>query len=358
VAAKLLPNDVPAGSTIAQLTGKFREVEKRIPIARRAAGVRDDCSGRDVPVLLRGEHLTPGEIVPRRMPTILGGSALADAKGDRLALAMELTRKDNPLTARVMVNRVWHHLFGRGLVSTPDNFGRMGSRPSHPELLDHLASKFMSEGWSVKRLIREIVMSSAWQTSADPPPGAMERDPGNLLLSHANTRRLEAESIRDALLAVAGNLDFSRGGPSIYHFYREAVDPDKQPPSGPIDGRGRRSLYLEVRRNFPGDFLTVFDFPRPNNPAGARSETNVPAQSITLLNDPFVLHQTQVWAKRVSSWKATDEARIARMYREAFGREATRAETQNALAFLEQSGGKWGDLAHAMFNMKEFIYLR
>ena len=113
-----------------------------------------------------------------------------------------------------------------------------------------------------------------------------------------------------------------------------------------------------MRRNFPGDFLTTFDFPRPNNPAGSRSETNVPAQSITLLNDPFVHHQAEAWGKRIGSWKATDEARIARMHREAFGRDSSPAEARNALAFLEQSGGNWRDLAHAMFNMKEFIYLR
>jgi hypothetical protein len=292
------------------------------------------------------------------MPVILGGRTLADAKGDRLMLAMEMTREDNPLAARVMVNRIWHHLFGRGLVGTPDNFGRTGDRPSHPELLDHLAAQFMREGWSVKRLIRHIVTSSTWQTAVLAPPGALERDPDNLLLSHARTRRLEAESIRDAMLAVAGNLSLDSGGQGIYHFYREAVDPDKQPPSGPLEGGGRRSLYLEVRRNFPGDFLASFDFPRPNNPAGARSETNVPAQSITLLNDPFVLHQAEVWAKRITSLKSTDEARIAQMHREAFNRAPSETETRNALAFLNQSGGNWRDLAHAMFNMKEFIYLQ
>jgi hypothetical protein len=358
VEAKLLPNDVPAGSAIAHLTDIFRDEEKRIPIALRAPGVRDDRSGRDVPVLLRGDPLTPGEMVPRRMPMILGGRALKDAKGDRLALAMELTRTDNPLTARVMVNRVWHHLFGHGLVNTPDNFGRMGGKPSHPELLDHLAAKFMREGWSMKKLIRDIVMSRTWRLASEPPPGAMEIDPDNQMLSHANARRLTAESIRDTLLAVGGNLDLSAGGPSVYHHYSETIDPDKQPPKGPLDGNGRRSVYLEVRRNFPGDFLTVFDFPRPNNPTGARSVTNVPAQSITLLNDPLVHYQAEVWAKRITATPGSAEGRIAQMHRDAFGREPTEAEVKKALAFFNECDGDWRDLAHAMFNMKEFIFVR
>ena len=355
--AKLLPNGMPSGSSIEALVTSFREMEKQIPIAVRAPGMQDDRSGRDAHVLLRGDHLTPGEVVPRRMPTVLGGRALVHANGDRFALANELTRQDNPLTARVMVNRVWHHLFGRGLVATTDNFGRTGERPSHPELLDHLASKFMREGWSVKQLIREIVTSRTWQMASESSPEARERDPDNLLLSHANARRLTAESIRDTLLAVAGNLDLTIGGPSIFNFYREAVDPDKQPPSGPLDGNGRRSLYLEVRRNFLNDFLITFDFPRPNSPTGRRSETNVPAQSITLLNDPLVLQQAEVWGRRISSQPATDEERIVLMHREAFLRAPSNDECARALAFLHDNGGKWNDLAHAMFNMKELIYL-
>jgi hypothetical protein len=159
------------------------------------------------------------------------------------------------------------------------------------------------------------------------------------------------------MLAVAGNLNLAAGGPSIYNHYIEAVDPDKQPPSGPLDGSGRRSLYLEVRRNFLSDFLTCFDFPRPNNPAGSRSETNVPAQSITLLNDPLVLHQAELWAKHITAVDGTDEQRVTQMHQEAFNRAPTDEECRRALAFLRDSSNNWRDLAHAFFNMKEFIYV-
>jgi hypothetical protein len=356
--ANLLPNDAPAGSELATLVACFRQVEELIPAATRAPGVRDDGSSHDTPVFVRGDYLAPGEMTPRRMPEILGGVNLAaGTHGDRLALAMEITRSDNPLTARVMVNRIWQHLFGRGLVATADNFGRAGERPSHPELLDYLASNFVRHDWSVKRLIRDIVTSNTWQTVSEAPPLSATRDPDNRLLSHAFARRLQAESIRDSMLAMSGSLNLATGGPSIYNHYAEAVDPDKQPPSGPLDGAGRRSLYLEVRRNFLSDFLTCFDFPRPNNPAGNRSETNVPAQSIALLNDPFVLHQADLWAKHITAMNATDEKRVVQMHLEAFNRAPTDTECRRALAFLRHSGGNWRDLAHAFFNMKEFIFV-
>jgi hypothetical protein len=375
----LLPNALEPRTKAGALVKQFRELEKRIPAARRAPGVRDDRTGRDTPVFVRGEYLTPGELVPRRMPEVLGGRSLVHPQGDRYALAMELTRRDNPLTARVMVNRIWHHLFGRGLVGSTDNFGRMGDKPSHPELLDHLATKFMEDGWSVKKLVRYIVTSSTWQTSSEPRPDALAKDPGNLLLSHAHVRRLPAEAIRDAMLSTAGNLNLNQSGASVPFYYRTAVDPDKQPPPGPLDGRGRRSLYLEVRRNFLSDFLTVFDFPRPNNPTGNRSITNVPAQSITLMNDPFVLHEAQMWGRRMEALPATHEQRIIMMYQGAFGRAPSQAELANAMGFLrvrslepvaltgagagagdakaKAANSPWQDLAHALFNMKEFIFI-
>ncbi|HSI65038.1 MAG TPA: DUF1553 domain-containing protein, partial [Candidatus Saccharimonadia bacterium] len=178
-----------------------------------------------------------------------------------------------------------------------------------------------------------------------------------------------------AMLSTTGNLSLNQGGQSVPSYYRTAVDPDKQPPAGPLDGHGRRSLYLEVRRNFLSDFLTVFDFPRPNNPAGNRSITNVPAQSITLMNDPFVLHQAQMWAWRVEALPASNEQRIIMMYQEAFGRTPSQREVANALDFLQvrslepvakpgtgdakpkPAASPWQDLAHALFNMKEFIFI-
>jgi hypothetical protein len=306
--------------------------------------------------------LKPDAPVPRRFLEALGGAPLGKTDSGRLALARELTRTDNPLTARVIVNRVWQHLFGRGLVATPDNFGRMGELPTHPELLDHLATKFMGDGWSIKRLIRYIVTSQTWQLAAEPPPGASEFDPNNDLLSHARVRRLEAEAIRDALLAAGGNLKSGHTGPGIRPFYRTQIDPDKQPAAGPIDGDGRRSVYLEARRLFPSEFLAVFDAPKPNILTGRRTETNVPGQSLALLNDPFVHHQAKLFGQRITVLpNLTDEERIQRMYEIAFARPPGNAELERVVAFVRGAGStdnSWSDLAHALFQMKEFIYLR
>jgi hypothetical protein len=349
--------DNKPGPDIAPLLAGIRALEAEIPLATRAPGVCEDGYSYDSPLFPRGDHLQAAAPVPRRFLEVLGAAPLGDARDSgRLALAREITRRDNPLTARVMANRIWQHLFGRGLVASSDNFGKMGDKPTHPELLDHLATKFMADGWSVKNLIRYIVTSRTWQLSSTPPPGAAKIDPGNDLLSHAHVRRLSGEQIRDAMLAVAGNLASGHTGPGVRPWYRTAIDPDKQPEPGPLDGDGVRSVYLEVRRNFPTDFLTAFDSPKPNTLTGHRSETNVPAQSLTLLNDPFVLHQARVWSEHVTG---TDEDRIARMYRTAFSRPRTEAELASARAFLRSAeNDPWSALAHAIFNMKEFIYLR
>jgi hypothetical protein len=344
-------------ATLQPLVEKFRTTEAKIPIATRAPGVVDDGYACDSPLFPRGDHLQAGAPVPRRFLEVLGSAPLGATDSGRLALAREITRRDNPLTARVMANRIWLHLFGRGLVVSSDNFGKMGEKPTHPELLDHLATKFMADGWSVKSLIRYIVTSRTWQLSSTPPPGADKLDPNNDLLSHAHVRRLSGEQIRDAMLAVAGNLADGHTGPGVRPWYRTEIDPDKQPKPGPLDGDGKRSVYLEVRRNFPNDFLTTFDSPKPNTLTGRRSETNVPAQSLTLLNDPFVLHQARVWTERCAADR--EEDRIAKMYRAAFHREPTTAEIASAIAFLRSAEtDPWPALAHAIFNMKEFIYVR
>ena len=343
---------------VAALAAKFRAAEDGIPVPTRAPGVWDDGYAFDAEFFPRGDHTKPGPAIPRRFLEVLGGAPLGGADSGRLALARELTRRDNPLVARVMVNRVWQELFGRGLVATPDNFGRMGELPTHPELLDHLATKFVEDGWSVKKLIRYLVASRTWQLAAEPSPRADALDPANALLSHAAVRRLDAEAIRDALLAVGGNLQPEHRGPGVPVFYRTQIDPDKQPPSGPVDGGGCRSVYLETRRLFPSEFLAAFDAPKPNILSGRRSETNVPAQSLALLNDPFVAHQAGLFAARTAD-AGDDRQRIARLYQFAFTRPPTAAETDRALAFLHAAGDDaWRDFAHALFNLKEFIYLR
>ncbi len=340
-----------------KLLTRFYQTEQKIPKAVRAPGVCEDGHGYDSALFPRGDHLNPGATVPRRFLEVLGGARLWGHESGRLALARELTRPDNPLTARVMVNRIWQRLTGRGLAPTPDNFGRMGEKPTHPELLDYLARKFMEDGWSVKKLVRHMVTSRAWALSCEPVEGAAARDPGNVLLASARVRRLDAESIRDALLAIAGNLHREHEGPGVRVFYRTLIDPDKQPPAGPIDGAGRRSIYLEARRLFPSEFLATFDAPKPNIFTGQRSETNVPAQSLALLNDPFVHHQAKLWATRLEG--ADIRARIESMYLEALGRPPHGDECVAADAFVRARGETgWRDLAHAIFNMKEFLYLQ
>lgn len=344
----------------------YRQVENQIPVARRICGLIDDGFATNTPLFPRGDHRRAAEPVARRYLEVLGSDAKAyrqNASG-RLQLANEIASPQNPLTARVYVNRVWHWIFGRGLVSTVDNFGRLGEPPSHPELLDELAQEFMQRQWSTKQLVRALVLTATFQRSSDVLASTHEQDPGNRSWSHADVHRLDAESLRDSFLKVAGNLDLKSGGPSVPIHHRQVVDPDKQPPSGPIDGGGRRTLYLEVRRNFLSDFLVTFDFPKPTAPTGRRSETNVPAQNLALLNDPFVRHQADLWAKRLIQQEPQSQRRIELLYQQALQRGATPDERTRLLEFLGSTNSPaeelaaWTEAALVIFNTKEFLYLR
>ncbi len=337
-----------------------------------------DGNGIDQFVLLKGSAARPGELSPRRFLEAIDGPDQPDWPADssgRLELADRVLDPANPLASRVMVNRLWHHLFGRGLVPTTDNFGKLGEPPADAgaqALLDHLAVRFVEEGWGVKRLIREIVTSSTWRMASTPSPEAAARDPLNLLLHHYPLRRLEGEAIRDKILAVSGRLDRTVGGPSVEVFLTDFHDGRGRPQSGPLDGGGRRSLYTTIRRNFLPSFLLAFDLPVPFQAMGRRNVTNVPAQALTLMNDPFVSEQAIVWARRLLADRdLTAEARIAQMYREAFAREPTADERAVAVEFLAAQAAAhgvdiaadptnesaWADLAHALFNAKEFIFV-
>jgi hypothetical protein len=270
----------------------------------------------------------------------------------------------NPLPARVMVNRIWKHRFGEGIVATPDDFGLMGRPPTHPELLDWLAARFVAGGWSVKAIDRLIVLSSAYRMQSRLDPEAERIDPTNQWLHRANVRRLDAESIRDALLAVSGRLDRRPFGPSVPTHLTPFMEGRGRPSSsGPLDGDGRRSLYLDVRRNFLNPMLLAFDFPTPATTMGRRNVSNVPAQALTLLNDPFVLAEARRWADRVLAETARDPAprpRLDRLYLDAFGRPPTEDEAAESLAFLsgqEDEPRAWADLCHVLINVKEFIYV-
>lgn len=344
----------------------YREWEGKIPQPRWAPGVYEDRLPVKQAWLARGDHKSPREELERGYLRALKevSPAFPSDVGGRLELARSITNPHNPLTARVYVNRVWNWLFGEGIVRSVDNFGRLGEGPSHPELLDELAARFIEEGWSTKMLIRHLVTSQAWQRATTPTVEVLEQDADNRLWSHMNVRRIDAESVRDSMLLVAGNFKRPDDGLGTLPYYQSVMEPNKQSPPGPVDGGGRRSIYLEVRRNFPYEFLLSFDFPRPASPVGKRNTTIVPTQSLTLLNDPFVVHQSKLWGMRVAKAEGETLKKIQLMYRDLLGRNPKAEELQASRELWEKVNAEdgpetaWHVLAHGMFNLKEFIFLR
>jgi len=254
-------------------------------------------------------------------------------------------------------------------VPTVDNFGVLGQPPSHLELLDYLAAHFVKEqGWSLKKLIREVVLSRSYQMSSLPTDAVAEQaDPENLLLHRTNVRRLEGEAIRDAILAVSGRLDPKLGGPSIPIYLNDFMEGRGRPASGPLDGDGRRSIYIRVRRNFLSPMMLAFDTPIPFNAMGRRNISNVPAQALILMNDPFVVEEAKRWAQRAPAHLDPGD-RVRQMYLTAFSRPPSSDELAEATSFLAEQRALyaaadpaderiWADFAHVLFNVKEFIYL-
>ncbi len=327
-------------------------------------------------VFLRGSPRRLGDVVLRRNLEALGGgeSAIFDEGSGRLRLAEEWTSPANPLLARVMVNKVWHHLMGRGIVPTVDNFGVLGQVPSHPELLDWLAEDFRTTGeWSVKKLIKGIVLSRTYQMASQPDDAVAEaKDPNNVWWHRMNVKRLEGEAIRDAVLAVSGRLDAKMFGPSVAIHLTEFMDGRGRPgKSGPLDGDGRRSIYVEVRRNFLSPMMQAFDAPAAATTVGRRTVSNVPAQALIMMNDPLVVQQAKLWAERLLKEDVTVEQRIEKIYRTAFGRSASAEEQGRAQEFLriqageygvsgeawQKDGRVWADFCHVVFNVKEFVFV-
>ncbi len=356
----LLPASLGASDRLDTVVAAYRKLEDDVPIYRRAPSVLDEA-GPDQRLLVRGSHKNLGDRVPRRYLTALGSEAYADPGSTRLRLAEEVADARNPLTARVMVNRVWAYLFGRGLVSTVDNFGRVGSPPSHPELLDYLADRFVSEGWSIKKLIRRLVLTSTFQADSTPSEEAARADPGNTLLQHMPLTRLEGEAIRDSLLAVSGRFDSALFGPSVNVYYAFAKGKTKgDRVKGPLDGFGRRSVYQEIRRNAHNPFLEVFDQPKPSSTRGKRDATNVPAQSLTMLNSQLVISQAEIWGQRLAERPVPAAETVKQIFLSALGRPPVPLEVDQGLGYLGEDAGaaEWADLAHAIFNLKEFLYIR
>jgi hypothetical protein len=360
----------PLLDALAPLFVEQQAIAAQIRNESRLALAMQEGTGVDECVFNRGSYKTPGLMVPRRFLEALAGQegpAIEHGSG-RLALARQMTDPTtNPFITRVIVNRLWHHLFGRGIVASVDNFGVLGEAPTHPELLDYLAGQFAKDGWSLKKAIRNMVLSRAYRMSSGADEKADTADPGNLWLHQARVRRLEGEAIRDALLAVSGRLDRTMYGPSVPVHLTPFQDGRGRPPSGPLDGAGRRSIYLAVRRNFLSPLLLAFDTPIPFSTVGRRSVSNVPAQALILLNDPFVHQQAEVWARRVLASPGSAKERIIGMYLSAFARPPTDSELAACIAFIDRempaSGNRrdevraWADLAHTLVNVTEFIFV-
>ena len=311
-----------------------------------------ESAPRNLRVHLRGDRFTLGGIVPRGVPRIVGSlgtpgldsaGAVRGAGSGRLELAEWITSAAHPLTSRVAVNRIWHHHFGRGLVPTPDNFGTRGEPPSHPALLDWLASRFVESGWSMKSLHRLIVHSAAYRRSTAAPPETMVADPDNRWLSHVRRRRLAAEEFRDALLAASGGLDLAPGGgEGAAAMLAKAEDigakirPNRMATDDPFYTTStKRSLYLPVIRNMLPDVLALFDAADPNGVTVVRGETTVASQALFLLNAPLVREQARVFAARLLADAVGDDERIDLAHRRCYGRPATEAEQREAVGFRD-----------------------
>ena len=328
----LVPNNLQVLGAAKSLIERYRALENAIPVPTRVPTLAE-WRGQDQPLFDRGNHKKPLEPVSRRFLEAVDAKPYQTKLSGRLELAHDLLRDDNPFTRRVIVNRVWHHLFGRGIVPSVDNFGRMGEKPSHPELLDYLATRFVEDGWSFKKLIRLIVTSETWQQDSRPSSNAIQTDPANNLLSHFNVGRLDAESIRDSLLMAADNLDRRLYGP-------------------PVDGRvNRRSVYVAVVRNRLDPFLSTFDAPVPFSTKGRRDVTTVPAQSLALFNDPFVLDL----ASRAASSISNREEFIRTTWRRLLGRDPSPQEQTQAGRLVESLQSKYAELARQRMSLQTQI---
>lgn len=360
--------DPSTSPQLAAALAQFRALGEQIPEPVYVRSLTDG-DPKDEPVYIRGSHKNlSSEPNPRHFLDSFGGPAFKTSGSGRIEWGRSVAEPTNPLTTRVIVNRLWHHIFGQGLVSTVNDFGVMGAAPSHPELLDFIAHDLIRNDWSLKTLIRRMVLTRTYQMSTTPSVASLDEDPDNLLLQHMPIKRLDAEAVRDNILASSGSLNPKMFGPSVAAYVDNLPDSRAKPPiSGPLDADNRRSVYMELRRNFMPTFLRAFDLPNATEPVGARHATNVPAQSLALLNDPFVHEQAKNWGQRMVDSTLSAEDRINQLHLVAFSRPATDEEFTWAHSVLEtmaeaygtspESAEAWSDLCHLIFNRKEFIYL-
>jgi hypothetical protein len=326
----------------------------------------------DVPMQKRGDPDRPGREVPRSAIKFLGGDFhVPPGQSGRLQLVQWLTRPDHPLTARVLVNRLWQHHFGKGIVATPSNFGLRGAAPTHPELLDYLAAVFVENGWSIKKMHRLIVLSNTYQMASAGDAGNAARDGGNQWYWHFDRRRLDAEAIRDALLAVSGTLDSRRPGPqpfppiSQWKWTQHNPFKDAYPTN-------QRSVYLMTQRLQKHPFLALFDGPDTNMSAEKRTTSTVPLQALFWMNSPMMRQTAEAWARRLLAAKSETMGRIRLAFELAFARPATAAEVARGDEFLKRYQQElrklgvaaaqaeleaWTSYARLLLSANEFLYI-
>jgi hypothetical protein len=358
----------------AEERAKLDELQKRLkafdgkkpPPAPVAMGLTDRPGPPPKTFLLeRGELSNRGAEVQPGFPVVLSGGKpvpatidpVSNSTGRRLALAKWVASPDNPLTARVVVNRLWQHHFGRGLVATPSDFGTRGDPPSHPELLDWLACEFVSGGWTLKRMHKLLLMSETYQQSTQASGDAAAKDPDNRLVSRMSRLRLEGEAVRDALLAVSGRLNPKAGGPGVVlpETSKAAGGSRAVPVTADAKEHLRRSVYLFSRRNLRHPFLEAFDLPDSNLSCPRRERSTTAPQSLALLNADEAMTAAKALAERLTKEAASDTERIDRAYRLTLGRSPSPPERERAAAFLKES--PLSELCRALFNLNEFVYL-
>jgi len=328
------------------IEGQLEKVSETGEPPPLAMGVLDREQIIDAPLLERGDIRKAGDRVPRAFPEVidLDCESPPDNQSGRRELARWITHPDHPLTARVMTNRIWHHLFGAGLVRTVDNFGMTGEMPSHPDLLDNLAVEFVRSGWSIKSLVRSLVLTRTYRQASRYDPEAFEQDPDNRLLWRMPKRRLEAEAIRDAMLAVSGDLDLSRpAGSLVGRVIGDRpvflIGLDRNIPRD-LDGSTHRSVYLPVLRDRLPDVLDLFDFAEPSLVTGARETTNVPVQALYLMNSPFVRERSVSLAARLQKKNTSRDRIIREAFLRCFSREPDEAELEIARRHLSHRPGE------------------
>ncbi|MCB1078352.1 MAG: DUF1553 domain-containing protein, partial [Verrucomicrobiae bacterium] len=349
-------------AVLKEKNARLAALDKSKPKLPTVMAVDDATAPADTPLRIRGMVRSFGESIPRGFLQVTqpAGQPVAEiATGSgRLELANWLASPDNPLTARVMANRLWLHLFGEGIVASPDNFGTTGDAPTHPELLDYLAGRLIESGWSTKTIVREIVLSRAWAMSSEweeADPLASRIDPDNRLLHRGHRRKLDAESLRDSLVSFSGSLDRTGGGPALPEDFKSEYDP--------METSLCRSVYVPVFRNQVDEVLNTFDFANPNFTVGKRSESSIPTQSLFLMNSPFIHQQAELAAKRLLDSPETETAsRIDRAYRLVLGRSPTETESRLSAEFVRAEGPDrletWSALMRTLFGCVDFQYLR